>query len=114
MAGERRGLGEGRALLAVGIGQLVAPERAHIEPDIAEHAEGAVEAFAGIALAPEVDDIAVPLVAQRRLDRVADALDVGAVGLREIELLERGVHLDEAGADPPVEGLGPDAHVVGR
>ncbi len=53
---QRRGLGEGRALVAVGIGELVAAERAHIEPDVAEHAERALEAFAGISLMPEIDD----------------------------------------------------------
>ena len=58
----------------------------------------------------QVDDVAVTFVAQLRLQRVADALDVGAILLRKIEVFERGVQLHEARADPPVERLGPDAH----
>ena len=114
MERQRRRFDEGRFLLAVGIGELVAPERAHVEPDIAEHAKAALEAFAGIPLALQVDDVAVTLVAQLRLQRIADALDVGAILLREIEVLQRGVDLHEAGADPPVERLGPDAHSASR
>ena len=110
---ERRRLGEGRALIAVGVGQLVAPERAHVEPDIAEHAKTAVKAFAGISLAPEADDVTVALIAEPRLDLIADAFDVRAIGLREVEIFQLGVQLDEGAADPAVECVGEGAHGTG-
>ena len=70
---QRGGFGKRRALLARGIGELVPPQRAEIHADAAEHAEGAVEAVAGIALGQQLDDMHLPFVAQRRLDGVADA-----------------------------------------
>ena len=44
------------------------------------------------------------------LSVVAHAVDVRAVVLREVRLLERGVELDERGADPRVERFDVPAH----
>ena len=91
--GERGGFGKRRALLARRIGQLVAPQGAEVQPDAAEHAEGTVEAVAGVALLEQGDDVTLTLVAQRRLDRIAAADHLRAILLREVEILQLGVHL---------------------
>ena len=51
-------------------------------------------------------DVASALFAEYLLDRVSHAYDPGAVLLREIQVLELGVHLDERGAYPVFEGCG--------
>ncbi len=99
-----------RALLARGIRQLVAAERRHVQAEIAEHVEGLVEALVGVALVRERADEDAPLLEDLRLELVADALDVRAVFLREVQLLELGVELDERGADPRVERFDVPAH----
>ena len=111
MQGQRGRLQKGRAFLARGIGELVAAQRREVHADAAEHAEGAVEAVAGIALGEQLRDIDAAFVAQRRLDRIAAADDGGAIGLREIELLELRVHLDERCTHPLLEGFSPAGHL---
>jgi len=100
----------GRALLTRGIRQLVAPERGHVETEVAEHVEGLVEPLVGVALVCERADERSPLVQDLRLELVADAVDLRAVVLREIEILECRVQLDERRADPRIEGFDVRAH----
>ena len=52
------------------------------------------------------------LVGQLRLDRFANAFDIGAVRLREIKILQLRVHRHEAGAHPSVEIVGGGAHAA--
>ncbi len=93
-----------------GIRQLVAPKRRHVETEVAENVEGLVEALVGVALVRERPDEDAPLLEDLRLEVVAHAVDVRAVVLREVRLLERGVELDERGADPRVERFDVSAH----
>ena len=99
-----------RALFACGIRQLVTPERSHVQTEVTEDVEGLVEALVGVALVREGADENAPLLEDSRLHVVADAVDVRAVRLREVRLLERGVELDERGADPRVERFDVRAH----
>ena len=107
---ERRRFLVRRALLASRVRQLVAAERRHVEAEIAEHVERLVEAFVGVALARQRADEDAPLVEDLLLEIVSDALDIGAIVLCEVLLLERGVQRDERGADPRIEGLDVATH----
>src|SRR4029453_2199148 len=100
----------GRPLLTGGVRQLVPAERGHVQAEIAEDAEGLVEALVRVALLRERTDESPPFVEDLPLDLVADAVDVRAVLLLEVEVLERRVELDERRANPRVEGLDVPAH----
>ena len=67
-----------------------------------------------VTLGSERDDMDVPLVAQQMFDAIADAEHGRAVRLREIEVLELRVHLDEGAADPAIESFGVGADASGR
>ena len=99
-----------RALLTRGIRQLVPAERGHVETEVAEHVEGLVEPLVGVALVRERADECSALVEDLRLEIVADAVDLRAVVLREVEILECRVQLDERRADPRIEGFDVRAH----
>jgi len=104
MACARTGSVEGvRALLARGVRQLVTTERGHVEAEIAEHVEGLVEPLVRVALVRERAYEDTALLEDLRLQRVAHSVDVRAIVLCVVQLLELGVELDERGADPRVE-----------
>jgi hypothetical protein len=107
---QRRCLLVRRALLARRVRQLVAAERRHVQPEVAEDVERLVEALVGVALVGERADEDAPLLEDLRLQLVAEPVDVRAVVLRVVELLEGRVELDERGADPRVECLDVLAH----
>ena len=88
----------------------MAAERRHVQAEVAEDVEGLVEALVGVALVRERADEDAPLLEDLRLELVADAVDVRAVVLREVRLFQRGVELDERGADPRVERFDVLAH----
>ncbi len=107
---ERRRFLVRRALLASRVRQLVTSERGHVQAEIAEHVERLVEAFVGVALVRQRADEDASLLEDLLLQIVSDPLDVGAILLREVLLLERGVELDERGADPGIECFDVSAH----
>src|SRR5579864_9445932 len=63
LQGERGRLEEWRTLLARGVSQLVAAQRAHVQTYIAQHSEGTVESITRIALCEQCDHVHVPFVA---------------------------------------------------
>ena len=71
------------------------PERAHIHPDIAEHGKAALEPVSGISLIEKIGDVGAAFIAQPRFEIIANAFDIGAIALREIEFLQCRVQLDE-------------------
>src|SRR6185437_5074210 len=105
MNGQRRSFRKRRPLLARGVRELVAPQRAQVHAHVAEDAECAVEAFSRVAFGPQSSDVCVPLVAQSMLDRLAYTGHARAVLLPGVELFQLGIHLHEAGADPVLEGF---------
>ncbi len=114
MQAERRRLVEWRRRFACRIGQFVTPKGRHEQAEIAEHVEGALEAFIGVALRRERTDRARGPLRQALLDVVADVIDVGAVALAEIQFLDLRVHRHEGSADPAIEIGGGVAHLVFR
>ena len=66
-------LRERRPLFARRVGELVPPQCAEVQTDIAQNAKGAVESLAGVALGEQGDDVRMTFVAQRRLDRISTA-----------------------------------------
>jgi hypothetical protein len=90
--------------------ELVAAQRGHVQAEVAEHVERLVEALVRVALVGERAHEDTPLLEDLRLQVVTDSVDVRAVFLREIQLLEGGVELDERGADPRVECVDVLAH----
>ncbi len=107
---ERGSFGEGRLRLARRIGQLMPAQGREPEAEIAEHVEGDVKAFVRVAFAPQRLDMNAALLRQRALLCLAGCFDGGAVGLREIDLLQRRVEIDEPGPDPLVKAAGVFAH----
>jgi hypothetical protein len=77
-----------------------------VHAHVAEHAEGTVEAVPGVALGEQRLHVHAALVTQLRLERLADPHDARALLLREVQVLQRRVDLDEPAADPVIEGGG--------
>ena len=107
---QRGGFDQRRFSLRRRVGQPVAPARSHVETDIAEQIEAAVETFVGIAFLQQSGNVGAPFLQKLLLDIVTDTRDVVAVFAREIQLLERRVHLLEVSTDPAVEFFGSGCH----
>ena len=82
----------------------------HVEADVAQKVESAVEALIGVALLEQSLDMDAPLLEQSGLDVIAYACDVVAIVLHEIQLFKRRIHLPEVGAYPAIEFLGVARH----
>ncbi len=82
----------------------------HVEAHVAQQVEAAVEAFIRVALLEQCLDVGSSLFQQPGLDVIAHARNVVAILLREIQLLERRIHLLEVVADPAIECLGITRH----
>jgi hypothetical protein len=108
--GQCRGLEQRRLAFFRRVRQAVATAGCHIEADVAQQVESAVEALIGIAFLEQGLDMDAPFLEQLVLDVVADSRDVVAIVLHEIQLFKRGIHLLEVGAYPAIEFLGVARH----
>ncbi len=92
-------------LLTIGVRQLVAAQRRHVEPDVPEQVVPALGVEVEQRHGRDGADELVSLCLQRRGQLGRHALDRRRVLEREVPLLELGVEIPEPAADPAVESL---------
>ena len=88
----------------------MAPTRRHVQTDVTQQIKAGVEALVGIALCQQRRNEGAPLLLELRFEGITLSRNTLRRLAGKIQLLELGIELDKAPANPGIKLIGIEGH----